>query len=656
MGDLRSRSTWTEKRGPAVPPPKPSVLIVDDRPANLFALEVLIQDLGYCAVLANSGSEALKQLLEKEFACVLLDLRMPGIDGLETAALIRKRERHKDLPILFITSTEANLTELSQGYSLGAVDFIQRPLDSEILKSKIRAVVRLYERRGHAPLEKDEELRRGRQRLDLLFDQLPVALWSTDEDLFVTFCGGSLYGQGDVPPPDALVGKRLTELLPAMDGKEHPTVIAHRKALLGEKQSYAEERLGRTFEGVLRPLQDDQGRVTGVLGAAIDTTDRRRTEEALREGREQFELLMGGINDYAIIFLDPEGTITGWNVGAERIKGYSSVEAIGMPYARFFVAEELSSEEKAGRLLAEAARTGSVRDQGWRVRKDGSRFWADVLLAARRQPNGKLRGFVKITRDLTERHEAEEKLKLLNENLEQVVEKRTAELQTMVDDLKSFNHTVAHDLRAPLRVSIALSQVLLEEYEDKALDADGRDYLKRILNSGRRMDQLIQDLLAYAEISRRDLVLREIDLPSLLKETLTEMAGETEARHAVISQGKLPKSAKGDAVTIKHILTNLILNGIKFSRQGAHPQLRIAGEDRGRFVRLWVEDNGIGVAPENHDKIFRIFERLHTQEEYPGTGIGLAIVSRSVERLGGRVGVVSELGHGSRFWFELPKS
>src|SRR5687768_13608952 len=123
MGEVRSRSTPMDRRGTAASASKPSVLVVDDRPANLLALEILIQDLGYYAILANSGSDALKQLLEVEFACVLLDLRMPGINGLETAALIRKRERHKDLPIMFITSTEPSLAEQSQGYSLGAVDF-----------------------------------------------------------------------------------------------------------------------------------------------------------------------------------------------------------------------------------------------------------------------------------------------------------------------------------------------------------------------------------------------------------------------------------------------------------------------------------------------------------------------------------------------------
>ena len=139
MSDLQEKSGLQHRSASPSHVPKPNVLIVDDLPGNLLSLQALVQDLGYNPVLANSGSEALKRLLESEFACVLLDLRMPGIDGLETAALIRKRKSHKDLPLIFLTSGEPSLVELSQGYSLGAVDFLLRPVDAEILKSKIRA-------------------------------------------------------------------------------------------------------------------------------------------------------------------------------------------------------------------------------------------------------------------------------------------------------------------------------------------------------------------------------------------------------------------------------------------------------------------------------------------------------------------------------------
>jgi PAS domain S-box-containing protein len=633
--------------------PPPAVLVVDDLPANLLALEVVIGELGYPVVLANSGSEALKRMLDTEFACVVLDLRMPGIDGLETAALIRKRERHRDLPIMFITSSDPTLAEQSEAYSLGAVDFIRRPLDPEFIKSKIRAVAQLYADRGAALQEREDELRRGRERLALLFDQLPIALWSTDENLTLTFCGGAFYGQGDMPRPEALIGSALADLLPARDGQEHPTLSAHRKALLGEARTYLEERCGRTYEGTLRPLRDAQGRVTGVLGAAVEVTQRRRSEEAVRDGQEKFDLLLGSLQDSSITFLDPAGRVEVWNDGAERINGYSTAEAIGLPFARFFTPEDQSAGRPAA-LLAEAARTGSVRDSGWRVRKDGVRFWADVLITALRRPDGVLRGYARIARDLTDRHKADEELRRLKDNLEAIVDTRTAALQETVEELKAFNHTISHDIRTPLRGLIGLSELLLEDYQGKVLDAAGQARLQGITETALRMDRMTQDLLDYARVSRDQITLAPLDVAAALAETLADMAADLAARKAVVQTDVLGGIARAHPLLVKHVLMNLLHNGIKFVAPGVAPVVKVRGEKRGGFIRVWIEDNGLGVAPENHARIFRIFERLHPREAYPGTGIGLAIVKRAVERMEGRLGIESEPGAGSRFWFELP--
>jgi PAS domain S-box-containing protein len=633
----------------------PCVLVVDDLPANLVALESVIGELRYPVVLANSGSDALKRMLETEFACVLLDLRMPGIDGLETAALIRKRERHRDLPILFITSGQPSLDEMSQAYSLGAVDFIQRPLDSEILKSKIRVVAKLYAERDVARREKEAELRKGQERLALVFDQVPLALWSTDEKLRLTFCGGAMYGRGGVPRPEDLVGQSLHELLPAADGREHPTVVAHRSALLGGCQTYTEERSGRTYEGTLRPLRDARGDITGVLGVAVEVTERRQAHRVLQDCQEHFDSLMKGVKDYALIFLDPEGRVERWNIGAETISGYAAAEAVGMSYRRFFTPEDQASG-KPDRLLSEAGQAGSIQDQGWRVRKDGTRFWADVLLTALRSPDRTLRGYVKITRDLTERRKAEEDMGQLKRDLEGLVEARTAALQGSVEELKAFNHTLAHDIRSPLRALIGMSQVLLEEYEGKALDRDGQVYLKGIVESARRMDQMTQDLLTYARLSQEEVVLEPLDVGPILGKTLAEMAADLAERNAAVTPEALCGTVRAHPLLVKQILTNLLYNAIKFVRPGVDPVVRVRSEARGAAVRIWVEDNGIGVATGDQSRIFRIFERLHPPKAYPGTGVGLAIVKRAVERMGGQVGLESEPGCGSRFWFELPRA
>lgn len=632
------------------------MLIVDDLPANLVALEALVEELGYQAVLANSGSEALKRMLDAEFACVIMDLRMPGIDGLETAALIRKRARHKDIPLIFITSSEPTLIELSQGYSLGAVDFVIRPLDSEILKAKIRAVAQLHVERDLARREKEEELRKGGERLALLFDQLPIGLWSTDEYLKMTFCGGSLYGRGQYSRPESLVGRPIRDLFPSLEAGEPPALTAHREALLGQAQTYTEVRSGRILDCWLRPLKDGGGRVTGVLGAAVDVTDRRRSEEALRDGKEQFELLMKGVKDCAIIFLDPKGRVESWNAGAEAILGYSAAEAVGMPNEQFFLPENRGANGKAKNNLEEAVRSGSVRDEGWRLRKDGMKFWAEILLTALRRPDGSLRGYAKITRDLTERHEADIKLAQLKDNLEKLVRERTLALQESVEELEAFNCTVAHDVRTPLRTIVNLGQVLREDYRGKPLDGLGESYLNGMMDAARRMDELTQNLLTYSRVSKQTLAIDAPDLAPILKETLSEMAGDLVARGAVVETEPLPFPLRANRHLAKHVLSNLLQNAVKFVGPAVRPRVRVAGEPRGEFIRIWIEDNGIGVAKEDRARIFGIFERLHSQDAYPGTGLGLAIVKRSVERMGGRVGVDENPTGGCRFWFELPRA
>ena len=237
--------------------------------------------------------------------------------------------------------------------------------------------------------------------------------------------------------------------------------------------------------------------------------------------------------------------------------------------------------------------------------------------------------------------------------LEAQVEERTAALQETMQELEAFSYTVSHDLRAPLRAMQGFAQALLEDYAP-SLDSTARDYATRVVDASRRMDDLIQDLLAYSRLTREQLSIGPVDLDRLLPEVVSAFEEDVLARGGRIAVATPLGSVIGNARILQQIVTNLLGNAVKFVPPGVTPEIHVRSEAHDGKRRLWVEDNGIGIAPEHQERIFRVFERLHGGETYPGTGIGLAIVRRGLERMDGTVGVESVPGKGSRFWIELP--
>lgn len=393
-----------------------------------------------------------------------------------------------------------------------------------------------------------------------------------------------------------------------------------------------------------------------MLGFAHQLTAARRREVASKEAvagsvrREQ--RLIDAVEDYAIYELDREGRILTWNRGAERLKGWRAEEIIGREYGILHPPERRASGEPR-RELRIAEETGRFEEEAPRVRKDGSVFIADVKLFPLRDEAGHVYGFVKVTRDVTERKQAEAEIRRLNEQLGALVEERTRQLQEVIDELDAFTYTVSHDLRAPLRAMEGFSRILLEEHGE-ALEQDGRRYAHRIVHAAERMESLIDDLLAYSRLTRAQMDLRRTELAPMLARCVEEVRSATPA--ATDAQfdvePELP-TVIAEPTVLHQVLCNLISNAVKFQADGAAPQIRIRSERMKGKVRLWVEDNGIGILPEHQERIFRVFERLHGQELYPGTGVGLAIVRKGMERMGGDCGVESTLGKGSRFWIEL---
>jgi PAS domain S-box-containing protein len=262
-------------------------------------------------------------------------------------------------------------------------------------------------------------------------------------------------------------------------------------------------------------------------------------------------------------------------------------------------------------------------------------------------------GISVFTRDITQRKYAEQALRQAKDELEQRVEERTARLKETISELEAFSYSVSHDLRAPLRAMQGYSEFLLEDYASR-LDGTGKDYINRILQASGRLDHLVQDLLTYSRVVRSELEIQNIDLEKLIQEVILSYP-VLQSPDVTIEIKRPLLQVQGHDGSLTQSVSNILTNAVKFVADGQGPHVVIRTEPREDLVRVWFEDNGIGIAPEHQERIFKMFEKAPHRKDYEGTGIGLAIVRKAVERMGGKIGVESTPGKGSRFWIELPK-
>jgi len=553
------------------------------------------------------------------------------------------------------------------------------------------------------------------------------------------------------------------------------------------------EKLIREFQGVVRQMQDEELRLLSlrdadskrrlgqtktvlilgtVLGLVIataagwsvrlDNSQRGHAEKALQDSEEKYRLLLDGAQDYAIFMLDPQGRVASWNAGAERIKGYKADEIIGQDFSRFYLQNEIDQGRPKAELQI-ANDSGRSEVEHWRVRKDGSRFWASVVITAVRDSSGGLLGFSEISRDITERRETEAKYRglleaapdamvvvnqdgeivLLNLQAEKkfgyhrdelvgqkvkniipegfaerliadgtrtapealaqqigtgielygrrkdgsdfpieimlsplesaegtlvtaairdisvrkAAEKHLAEmvgeLKRSNDELGQFAYVASHDLQEPLRMVASYTQLLAKRYKGR-LDSDADEFIDYAVDGSNRMQKLILDLLAYSRAGAGGKVLHEISSESALAEALNNLRATIGESGAVVTHDALPPITTDDT-QLAQLFQNLVGNAIKY-RSADVPRVHIsARKNGGREWVFSVRDNGQGIDSQYFEKIFILFQRLHGQKNFKGTGIGLAICRKILDRLGGRIWVESQLNMGSTFYFALPE-
>jgi PAS domain S-box-containing protein len=447
---------------------------------------------------------------------------------------------------------------------------------------------------------------------------------------------------------DELLGQRVKSIIPEgfaerliADGTRTATEALAQQIgtgieLIGQRKDGSEFPI----EIMLSPLESAEGIL--VTAAIRDISLRKAAEEALRQSEEKLRLLVAGVRDYAILMLDPEGRVTTWNDGAERIKGHRPEEIIGQHFSKFYTPEALAAGQPALELKI-AKEQGRFEEIGWRVRKDGSRFWANVVLTALHDETGQLRGFANVTRDITELKKAESDL------LEKI-----EELKRSNEELGQFAYIASHDLQEPLRMVASYTQLLSRRYKGK-LDADADEFIAFAVDGASRMQRLIQDLLAYSRVSTKGKDLSETSSEQALREALINLRGAIAESGALVTHDPLP-NVLADEMQLIQLFQNLVGNAIKYQRPGV-PRVHISTARNGDEKWIFsVQDNGLGIDSQYFDRIFGMFQRLHKREQFAGTGIGLAICKKIIERHGSSISVESQLGLGSTFRFALTGS
>jgi PAS domain S-box-containing protein len=394
-----------------------------------------------------------------------------------------------------------------------------------------------------------------------------------------------------------------------------------------------------------------------ALMIAWFSSRRRRIEQELREARDKLEIEVAERTQQAsllnlthdtIFVRDMSDVITYWNRGAQELYGWTPEEAIGKDTHELL---RTVFPVPIDEIRAELLRAGRWEGELEKTKADGTQVVVASRWSLRRDERERPVAILETNNDITERKRTEEKIRKLNEDLE----KRTAELEAINKELEAFAYSISHDLRAPLRHMAGYAE-LLQKNASSILDEKSRRYMMMILESAKRMGDLIDDLLAFSRIGRAETRMTMVSLEQLVKEALSEVQQETDGRNMGWRIGALP-NLYGDRSMLRLALVNLVSNAVKFTRTRAQPKIEIGCADgKEDEIVVFIRDNGVGFEMKYVNKLFGVFQRLHRAEEFEGTGIGLATVQRIIHRHGGRVWAEGLVDRGATFYFSVPKS
>ena len=625
------------------------VLVVDDQPSNLRFLSKLLTAQGYQVYQAICGQLALNLAIAHCPDLILLDIRMPEMNGYEVCRRLKATAETEQIPVIFLSVLD-EMNDKLQAFRVGGADYITKPFQVEEVLARIDKQVGLQKLQQQLK-EQNYQLQQSQSLLASILNSSldAVVAYSAVRNsegnivdfqwLLINPAAEKFYGL----LLNEIVGKNLLAELSQVRNNglfDLYVSVVETGETVDREFSYEHERDTIVWLHIVAVKLND-----GLAVTFRNITDRKRAEIALRDSEERFRAIFEqaavGIAKSAL-----GGQFMRVNPGFCQIVRYPESELLQQNWQAITHPDDIEADREYVRsLLSGDIQTFSLEKR--LLCKDEAVRWANVTVSAMRDAKGTPQYLICAIEDISQR-------KLVQELLQASLDTQTRYAQELTRsnaELEQFSYVASHDLQAPLSTIAGYAQ-LLEKRCHNQLDAQGNKFIRNIVNSCGRMQALIDDLLEYSRVGRSEKPFDVIDCNLVFEDACANLQLAIRQDQASVTRGDLPR-VRGDSFQLLQLFQNLIGNAIKY-RSSEAPMVRVSASRQGDSWVFSVQDNGIGIAEQYHPRIFQLFQRLHSQKQYSGTGIGLAICQRIVDRHGGHLWVESEPNRGSTFYFSIP--
>jgi PAS domain S-box-containing protein len=639
--------------------PKPRILIADDS-ATLRRMTIhALAPAGIEMVEAESGAACLQLAQAQRLDLILLDVVMPDMDGVEACRRLKADPATAGIPVILLSSSSISTLEQATGLEAGADGYIARPISNRELVARIEALLRVKRAEDAlraantqmqaelaARRQAEDALRQSEQRYRELVSLAQEGIWAIDANAITTYVNPRMAEMLGYTAEE-MFGRSLLDFADTAGQQAIKGNLERRKQGIREQHDFQFLRKdGTVIETLIAtaPSFDASGAYTGAIAVITDVTEYRRAEARLQRERKLLFTLIDNMPDF-IYIKDAEARFLIANRTLVRLVGAAApADLLGKTDADFFppdLAERYIADDLA---VIRSGRPLIGREEPM-LTPSGAQGWQITTKVPLRDEAGQVIGLVGMGRDITARKQAED------ERQEMLVK-----LERSNADLEQFAYIASHDLQEPLRMVTGFLGLLKEQYAGQ-LDSDADDFIGFAVDGAKRMQTLISDLLEYSRVSTRAQPFEPTDCNQVFRQTLRDLQLAIEDHAAVVTSDPLP-IVLADPAQMGQLFLNLIGNALKYHGERP-PVVHVSAREplevsHGQVWEFSVRDNGIGIDPKDHKRVFGMFQRLHGRGEYEGSGIGLAVCKKIVERHGGRIWVESQVGQGSTFFFTLP--